>query len=81
VEHDLVHPGRRPEADGFRDRVGITRDGGGAGPPHRLEPPRRVRAGHGQQVEDHRVRAGPAGGGVGLVDHPARGAHPLDRAG
>jgi hypothetical protein len=80
VEHDLVRPGRRPEADGFRDRVRITRDGGGAGPPHRLEPPRRVRAGHGQQVEDHRVRAGPAGRRAGLVDRPARGPHPLDRA-
>jgi len=73
VEDDLVRAGLRPEPDRFRDRRRVPRDGGGAGPPRRREPPRRVRSRHGQQVEDDRVRAGPPGRGAGLVDHLAGG--------
>jgi len=80
VEHDLIRPGRRPETDGLRDRAGVPRDGGSAGPPHRLQPPRRVRAGHRQQVEDDRMRAGAADVGPGLVNDLPGGAHLLDGA-
>jgi hypothetical protein len=77
VEHDFVRPGGRPGADGVRDRVGVACDGGGALPPHRREPSRRVRAGHRQQVEDDGVRAAAAGGGAGLVDDLAGAAQPV----
>jgi hypothetical protein len=79
VEHDLVRPGRRPGADSVRDRAGVAGDGGGALPPHRREPWRRVRAGHRQQVENDRVRAAATSGGPGLDDLP-RSAHPVDGA-
>jgi hypothetical protein len=75
VEHDLVRSGLRPEADRVRDRAGVARDRGGARPPQRLEPPRRVLAGHRQQVEHDRVRAAAAGGGAGLVDDLPGAAH------
>jgi hypothetical protein len=80
MEHDLVRPGRRPVTDGLRDRAGVPRNGGSAGLPHRLQPPRRVRAGHRQQVKDDRVRAVAASGGPGLVDDRPGSAHPLDGA-
>ncbi len=75
MEYDLVRSGLRPEADRVRDRAGVARDRGGARPSQRLEPPRRVRAGHRQQVQDDRVRAVAAGGGASLVDDPPGAAH------
>jgi hypothetical protein len=80
VEHDLVRPGRRPGADGVRDRVRVAGDGGGALAVHGGQPPRRVRAGHRHQVEDDGVRARPAGGSLGLCDGLA-GAAQLVRGG
>jgi hypothetical protein len=80
VEDDLVRSGRRPEADGLGDRAGVARDGRAACPPHRLQPPRRVRAGDRQQVEHDRVRAAAASGGPGLVDDLPGAADPVHGA-
>jgi hypothetical protein len=71
VQDDLVRSGPAPEANGLRDLFGAARDGGGAVPAHRREPPGRVRAGHREQVEDDLVGAGPAGGGARRVEQAA----------